>query len=66
LEVKIARSNVNIENARENLEKETTGLSFEKRYQQTVSEWNHLLSKIRVGAVQKTIKLFFILHYITL
>ena len=38
VEVKIGVSYVSIENARENLEKETSGLSFDNIYQQTVSK----------------------------
>ena len=48
VEVKIGVSYVSIENARNNLIKETNELSFEKIYQQTKLSWNNLLSKIDV------------------
>ena len=48
VEVKIGVSYVSIENARENLEKETTELTFDQIYEQTASNWNDLLSKIIV------------------
>ena len=48
VEVKIGVSYVSIENARNNLIKETNELSFEKIYQQTKLSWDNLLSKIDV------------------
>lgn len=48
VEVKVGVSYVSIENARENLEKETSNLSFEAIYKKTAIEWNNLLSKIKV------------------
>jgi predicted alpha-1,2-mannosidase len=59
VEVKIAVSYVSIENARENLEKETTTLSFDQVQQQTALEWNTLLSKIRVEGGTKDDKTIF-------
>ncbi len=46
--MKIGISYVSIENARENLEKETEKLNFDEIYQSTSSEWNKLLSRIEV------------------
>ena len=46
--VKIGVSYVSIENARNNLIKETNELSFEKIHQQTKLSWDNLLSKIDV------------------
>jgi predicted alpha-1,2-mannosidase len=48
VEVKIGVSYVSIENARENLEKETENKSFEAIYKETYKEWNDELSKILV------------------
>ena len=48
VEVKIGVSYVSIENARNNLIKETNELSFEKIYKQTKLSWDNLLSKIDV------------------
>ena len=48
VEVKIGVSYASIENARNNLIKETNELSFEKIYQQTKLSWDNLLSKIDV------------------
>lgn len=59
VEVKIGVSYVSIENARENLEKETQGLSFEDIYKSTASQWNKLLSKIRVEGGSKDDKTVF-------
>ena len=59
VEVKIGVSYVSIENARENLEKETSGLSFNKIQQQTASKWNDLLSKITVEGGTKNDKIIF-------
>ena len=59
VEVKIGVSYVSIENARENLEKETSGLSFDNIYQQTVSKWNDLLSRITVEGGTKDDKTIF-------
>ncbi|SFS62783.1 GH92 family glycosyl hydrolase [Lutibacter maritimus] len=48
VEVKIGVSYVSIENARENLEKETSNKSFNEIYKETYTEWNKLLSRIKV------------------
>ena len=59
VEVKIAVSYVSIENARENLEKETKGLSFEDVFKKTSTKWNDLLSKIIVEGGSKDDKTIF-------
>lgn len=59
VEVKIGVSYISIENARENLEKETSGLSFEDLYRKTSSQWNDLLSKIEVEGGTKDDKTIF-------
>lgn len=59
VEVKIGVSYVSIENARENLEKETQGLTFDDVYQKTTSNWNDLLSKIKVEGGTKSEKIIF-------
>ena len=59
VEVKIAVSYVSIENARENLEKETKGLSFEDVFKKTSTKWNDLLSKIIVEGGSKDVKTIF-------
>ena len=59
VEVKIAVSYVSIENARENLEKETKGLSFEDVFKKTSTKWNDLLSKINVEGGSKDDKTIF-------
>ena len=48
VEVKIGVSYVSIENARENLEKETANKTFNDVYNETYNEWNQLLSRIKV------------------
>ncbi|MCB4797901.1 GH92 family glycosyl hydrolase [Tamlana sp. PT2-4] len=48
VEVKIGISYVSIENARENLEKETGNKSFDTVYKETFNQWNSLLSRIKV------------------
>jgi predicted alpha-1,2-mannosidase len=48
VEVKVGISYVSIENARENLEKETGNKSFDAVYKDTYNEWNEELSKILV------------------
>ncbi|WP_343697089.1 GH92 family glycosyl hydrolase [Flavobacterium sp.] len=48
VEVKIGISYVSIENARENLEKETGNKSFDAIYKDTYDEWNQELSKVLV------------------
>mgnify|MGYP001206867485 CR=1 FL=1 len=59
VEVKIAISYVSIENARDNLEKETKGLSFEDVFKKTSTKWNDLLSKIIVEGGSKDDKTIF-------
>jgi predicted alpha-1,2-mannosidase len=59
VEVKIGVSYVSIENARENLEKETQSLSFDDVYKNTASQWNELLSKIEVEGGTKDDKTIF-------
>ena len=67
VEVKIAVSYVSIENARENLEKETKGLSFEDVFKKTSTKWNDLLSKIIVeGGSKDDITIFYTALYHTL
>jgi predicted alpha-1,2-mannosidase len=59
IEVKIGVSYVSIENARENLEKETSNKSFETVYKETYNEWNDLLSRIKVEGGSKEDKIIF-------
>lgn len=59
VEVKIGVSYVSIENARENLEKETGNKSFEDIYKETYKEWNELLSRIKVEGGTKDDKTVF-------
>lgn len=59
VEVKIGVSYVSIENARENLEKETGDKSFEAVYKETYNEWNSELSKILVEGGSKEDKTIF-------
>ncbi|MCG1037721.1 GH92 family glycosyl hydrolase [Polaribacter sargassicola] len=59
VEVKVGVSYVSIENARENLEKETQNLSFNDIYKSTSFEWNSLLSKIKVEGGTKDDKTIF-------
>ncbi len=67
IEVKVGVSYVSIENARENLEKETQSLSFEDIYKQTASSWNEHLSKIKVeGGTEDDKTIFYTALYHTL
>ena len=67
VEVKIAVSYVSIENARENLKKETEELSFEDVYRKTSIKWNDLLSKINVdGGSEDDKTIFYTALYHTL
>ena len=67
VEVKIAVSYVSIENARENLKKETDGLSFEEVFKKTSTKWNDLLSKIYVeGGSEDDKTIFYTALYHTL
>jgi len=59
VEVKIGVSYISIENARENLEKETQNQTFETVYKNTSTEWNNLLSKIKVEGGSKDDKTVF-------
>lgn len=59
VEVKVGISYVSVENARENLEKETKGLSFDDIYKSTLTKWNNLLSKIEVEGGTKDDKAIF-------
>jgi predicted alpha-1,2-mannosidase len=59
VEVKIGVSYVSIDNARENLEKETNGLSFDEIQKETARNWDELLSKIKVEGGTKDDKTIF-------
>jgi predicted alpha-1,2-mannosidase len=67
VEVKIGISYVSIENARENLEKETSNRSFQDIYKESFSEWNELLSRIKVeGGTKDENTIFYTALYHTL
>lgn len=67
VEVKIGVSYVSIENARENLEKETENKSFDDVYKETYDEWNALLSRIMVeGGTDEDKTIFYTALYHTL
>jgi predicted alpha-1,2-mannosidase len=67
VELKIGVSYVSIQNARENLEKETQSLSFDAIYKNTASQWNQLLSKIEVeGGTKEDKTIFYTALYHTL
>lgn len=59
IEVKIGVSYVSIENARENLKKETANKSFDNIYKETYTKWNELLSRIKVEGGTKDDKTVF-------
>ncbi|GGK47314.1 MULTISPECIES: GH92 family glycosyl hydrolase [Flavobacteriaceae] len=59
VEVKIGVSYVSIENARENLEQETSNKTFNDVYKETYNEWNKLLSRIKVEGGSKDDKTVF-------
>lgn len=59
VEVKIGVSYVSIENARDNLNKETSNKSFDAIYKETYAEWNELLSRIKVEGGSKEDKVIF-------
>lgn len=59
VEVKIGVSYVSIENARENLEKETEEFTFETLYKQNESNWRKQLFKIKVEGGTKDDKTIF-------
>ena len=65
VEVKIGISYVSIENARENLEKETGYKSFDDIYKETFNEWNEELSKILVegGSYQDKVIFYTALYH---
>jgi predicted alpha-1,2-mannosidase len=65
VEVKIGVSYVSIENARENLEKETGDKSFDTVYKETYDEWNKELSKILVegGSYQDKVIFYTALYH---
>ncbi len=67
VEVKIGVSYVSIENARENLKKETDNKSFDDVYKETYNEWNTLLSRIMVeGGTDEEKTIFYTALYHTL
>ncbi|WP_026727652.1 GH92 family glycosyl hydrolase [Flavobacterium denitrificans] len=65
VEVKIGVSYVSIENARENLEKETGNKVFDTIYKETYDEWNKELSKILVegGSYQDRVIFYTALYH---
>lgn len=65
VEVKIGVSYVSIQNARENLEKETGYKSFDDVYKETFNEWNEELSKILVegGSYQDKVIFYTALYH---
>lgn len=65
VEVKIGVSYVSIENARENLEKETGNKNFDAVYKETYDEWNEELSKILVegGSYQDKVIFYTALYH---
>jgi len=56
---KLALSYVSIENARENLEEEAGGMSFDEVQAQAESEWERKLSKVRIETNDKKVKTIF-------
>ena len=65
VEMKIGISYVSIKNARENLEKETSGKTFEQIRQETNKEWNQYLSRIEVegGEEEDKVKFYTALYH---
>jgi len=59
VEVKIGISYVSIDNARENLQKETDNKSFDSVYEETHTKWNNLLSRIKVEGSSEDDKIIF-------
>lgn len=59
VEVKIGVSYVSIENARENLKKETSQLSFDEVYENTRNKWIEKLSRIEVEGGSEDDKIIF-------
>ncbi|MGS2764206.1 GH92 family glycosyl hydrolase [Sinomicrobium sp. M5D2P9] len=67
VEVQIGVSYVSIDNARENLEKEAGGLSFDVVYEKTKNAWNEQLSRIEVeGGTEDDKTIFYTALYHTL
>lgn len=67
VEMKVGISYVSIENARENLEKETANKSFRKVLESTQKEWEEHLSRIQVeGATEDDRTIFYTALYHTL
>ncbi|WP_420868324.1 GH92 family glycosyl hydrolase [Aestuariivivens sediminis] len=67
VEVKIGVSYVSIKNARENLEKETDGMTLIDVYKKTSAQWNDALSKIEVeGGTNDDKTIFYTALYHTL
>lgn len=66
VEVKIGVSYVSIQNARENLEKETAGKNFEDIYHETKAAWNEKLKRIEVeGGTEDDKTIFYTALYHT-
>lgn len=60
VEIKIGLSFVSTENAKENLERELTGKSFDRVKSEASAEWENLLSKIQVsGGTERQKELFY-------
>ena len=59
VELKVGVSYVSIENARENLEKETADRSFDQILQSAQEEWNNYLSRIEVEGGSENDKIVF-------
>ncbi|MEL6974717.1 MAG: GH92 family glycosyl hydrolase [Bacteroidota bacterium] len=67
VEMKVGVSYVSIENARENLNKEISGKSFEQVLEETQKEWNEYLSRIEVeGGSENDKTIFYTALYHTL
>nr|WP_299382841.1 GH92 family glycosyl hydrolase [Allomuricauda sp.] len=67
VEMKVGISYVSIENARENLEKETAGKTFASIRNETKNEWNQYLSRIEVeGGTEEEKTIFYSALYHTL
>lgn len=59
IEIKIGQSYTSVDNARENLKAEATGLTFEKARKLCQTEWENYLGRIRVETANKTDKVKF-------
>ena len=67
VEMKIGLSYVSLDNARENLEKETSDKTFDEILQDSQEEWNQYLSKIEVeGGTEEDKTIFYTALYHTL